>query len=93
MRISSVCLGMCLTAFGSVSWAQNSIIYETPPEVGQTTRQWLKVQREGGQASKLPQPLPGPVVTNIYQRYQDSFSHPIPEFFTGDDADASVLGQ
>ena len=42
---------------------------------------WLALQREGGQASLNKQPLSGPAMENIHQRYLDSFTRPIPERF------------
>lgn len=65
--------------------------HQAAPAVGDKTREWLSLQRSGQAASTQPQPIPGPVADKIYQRYQDSFSHPIPEYFAADDADASVL--
>ncbi len=62
-------------------------------EPGDNTRKWLELQRDGEQASTLPQPISGPVANKIYQRYQQSFTHPIPDTYTGDDADASVLSR
>jgi len=89
MRVPYMILGL---AFVSAS-----AIAETPQsgknvELGEQTRAWLDLQREGQAASSQPLPIAGPVAARIYQRYQDSFSHPIPEYFSGDDADASVLG-
>ena len=50
-------------------------------ETGEATRQWLDRERQGQQAAAQPQPLSGPVQEQIYERYQKSFSHPIPERF------------
>lgn len=46
---------------------------------GSTTRAWLELQRSGGQASPHKQSVSGPVMENIYERYKESFSHPIPD--------------
>ena len=43
------------------------------------TSKWLEMQRSGSQASKQKQTLSGPVMENIYERYKESFNHPIPE--------------
>lgn len=55
-----------------------------PDERGEATRQWLERQRQGAQASAKAQPLPGPVMEGIYERYRKSFSHPIPEHLGGE---------
>lgn len=46
---------------------------------GERTRTLLAVQRDGRLASPSPQALSGKVQGQIYQRYVDSFGHPIPE--------------
>lgn len=45
------------------------------------TETWLKLQREGEQASPRRQTLSGPAMDNINKRYLDSFTRPIPERF------------
>ncbi|MBY6209783.1 MULTISPECIES: DUF3613 domain-containing protein [Halomonas] len=46
---------------------------------GERTRGMLAAQREGRVASPSVQVLSGKVQSQIYQRYVDSFGHPIPE--------------
>lgn len=62
------------------------VIISQPPVTGQQTNQWLELQRSGDQASTQRQPLSGPIADRVYQRYSDSFSHPIPEYYTADDS-------
>lgn len=81
-------LSVLIALTSTPTWGQD--VSKRHPVAGEQTQDWLKLQREGSQASPLLQPISGPVASRIYQRYQDSFSHPIPEYFTGDDADASV---
>jgi hypothetical protein len=50
-----------------------------PTAVGDTTRGLLALQRDGRRASATPRPIDGPVAETSYQRYLDSFRHPIPE--------------
>lgn len=45
---------------------------------------WLQVQREGSQASSTPQRLSDAERELAHQRWLDSFSHPIPEFYERD---------
>ncbi len=49
--------------------------------VGAQTRSALELQRSGKAASNTPRPMSGAVAERTYQRYSDSFSHPIPESF------------
>lgn len=52
------------------------------PKQGEQTRQWLELQKNGHAASPNKQTLPGPAAAQIYQRYLNSFTHPIPEYFS-----------
>lgn len=83
--------GLCIL-FSTASWAETAT-NDKNPQMGEQTRHWLDLQSSGHAASSHPQTISGPVAAKIYQRYQDSFTHPVPEYFSGDDADASVLGQ
>lgn len=49
---------------------------------GEQTRHWLELQKKGQVSSPNSQALPGPAAAQIYQRYLNSFSHPIPEYFS-----------
>lgn len=51
---------------------------------GSTTRDWTNLQTSGSAASRTARPLPGDASKNIYDRYADSFKHPIPEKFDRD---------
>jgi len=51
---------------------------------GSTTRDWTNLQTSGSAASRTARPLPGDAAKNIYDRYADSFKHPIPEKFERD---------
>ncbi|WP_031431257.1 DUF3613 domain-containing protein [Methylomicrobium agile] len=57
-----------------------------PPKrsVGEETRRWLELQSSGAAASTTRQTVSGPVADAIYQRYVESFKHPIPEFYKSD---------
>jgi hypothetical protein len=52
--------------------------------VGEETRRWLELQNSGAAASTTRQTISGPVADAIYQRYVESFTHPIPEFYKND---------
>jgi hypothetical protein len=50
---------------------------------GEATRGWLEMQRSGAQAAVSPR-QPGAVATRVYQRYLETFDHPVPEsYFEG----------
>ena len=57
-------------------------------EFGAQTRNWLELQRSG-QAAAPPRSVSGAVASRAYQRYLDSFGHPLPAFFELDAAAAS----
>lgn len=51
---------------------------------GEATRGWLEMQRSGAQAAVSPR-QPGAVATRVYQRYLETFDHPVPEsYFEGE---------
>lgn len=50
-------------------------------DVGASTREWLDMQRSGKTAGPA-QRLSGAAEARVYQRYLESFTHPIPEFYT-----------
>lgn len=52
------------------------------PPVGKETREWLELQQSGNAASTESRPMTGEVADEVYKRYVDSFSHPIPEKFS-----------
>lgn len=48
------------------------------------TDEWLQIQREGSQASSTPQRPSAAEYELANQRWLDSFTHPIPDFFERD---------
>lgn len=48
-------------------------------KVGEATRKLLEIQAQGVAASPLQYAMPVAVAQKVYQRYVDSFAHPIPE--------------
>ena len=59
-------------------------------ERGTEARAWLDLQRGGSQASETPRPMSGQQAQNIHERYLESFTHPIPEFYR--DPDQAIVG-
>ncbi len=91
MRSLTLIVGLGLVFGAAAAGAEHRTDKNTA--TGDKTREWLALQREGHAASDQPQAVSGPVAAKIYRRYQDSFTYPIPEYFSGDDGDASVLGK
>ncbi|HEU4707773.1 MAG TPA: DUF3613 domain-containing protein [Methylophilaceae bacterium] len=44
-------------------------------------KSWLELQSSGKAASSQPQPLSGPAMDRVHERYLKSFSHPIPPYY------------
>lgn len=51
---------------------------------GSQTRYWLATQASGASSVPDPRPMPGEVASLVYQRYLNSFTHPIPERYEAD---------
>ncbi|HZR37148.1 MAG TPA: DUF3613 domain-containing protein [Nevskia sp.] len=51
---------------------------------GSQTRYWLATQTSGAYAVTDPRPMSGEAATLVYQRYLNSFTHPIPERYSSD---------
>lgn len=52
------------------------------PVLGADSHAWIDLQASGSAAAGAARPLPGEVADAVYQRYLNSFKHPIPEQFT-----------
>lgn len=64
-----------------------------PAATGAQTAQWLELQKSGTQAEGEARPMTGDVADAVYQRYLESFKHPIPESLSSsDDGSASSSG-
>ena len=53
----------------------------SPSGKGDATRAWMEFQTSGVAASQVDRPMHGQVAERVYQRYLDSFTHPIPDRF------------
>jgi hypothetical protein len=58
---------------------------ETPDmqkaEAQPSVKAWLELQSSGEAASEQPQPLSGPAMDRVHERYLKNFTHPIPPYF------------
>lgn len=82
--IGILCAAFVLTAAspasaGTDAHAEPAISVAGIP-FGARTREWLDVQRRTS-ADRTPRPLPSEAEARAFQRYLESFSHPIPERF------------
>lgn len=76
--------GLCL-ALASVASAADSNNASTPvaaPAIGDTTRAAFAIQRSGSQGGEAIL-LRGEEASLAHRRYLDSFTHPIPPYFSG----------
>lgn len=55
------------------------VVFVPVLKVGEATKKLLDMQARGTMASDKQYPMPVAVAEKVYQRYVDSFSHPIPE--------------
>ena len=84
MKTSVLSLALALTAISIPTLAEPEVEY-TPNSTFQTsTHRLLEQQRSGQNASTEEQHLSGKVSTEVYKRYVNSFSHPIPDRFSSD---------
>ncbi len=86
--IKLVCACLLLTASVTVAMAggeDRQYLYHHPSTMGEVTRDWLELQREGQQASASDQSHSPRVQDRLYQRYLDSYRYPIPENFYSPD--------
>ena len=61
--------------------AEGASTASTATGFGSSARGWVDLQASGSAASVTARPLPGDAATNAYERYANSFKHPIPESF------------
>lgn len=55
--------------------------HDRASEVGHATAAWLDLQASNREAAPEAAPMSGAAATLAYQRYLDSFRHPIPDTF------------
>ena len=51
---------------------------------GDSTRAWLELQKSGAAAPEDARPMAGEVADQVYQRYLNSYKHPIPDTYSRD---------
>ena len=83
--------GLVFSLAGLASAGGNAPAPTPAYEIGQETRTWLELQRSGRAAGR-PHPLSAEAANLSYQRYLQSFTHPIPEFYREPDEGFSIDG-
>ena len=58
-----------------------------------SAQEWLSLQAAGTAASSEPRPMPGEVADAVYERYVNSFKHPIPDQFRRQSTGGDTGGQ
>lgn len=91
LMASATLLATCAQAQApaGTSGAAEAATPATPPrvQVGDSTQRLLQLQR---QAQGAPRPIPGVQAGLSYQRYLESFKHPIPEYLRSTVSDGSA---
>lgn len=77
-RSVAMLLAFCFGAGVGVASAANPA--GLPPN-GEETRAWLQLQKSGNASLGAPRPMTGEVADQVYRRYLESFTRPVPEDF------------
>jgi len=78
----TVLLGMSTFVLPALAEPETGLVPDTnKTEVASPVKAWLELQSSGKAASSQAQPLSGPVMDRVQERYLRNFSHPIPPFF------------
>ena len=64
----------------AVTAASTAVADQPRSQIGDTTRDLLRMQADGSRAGTAL-PMLGEAASRSYQRYLNSFDHPIPEYF------------
>ena len=75
LPFQSLVLAACLTAPLALAHAAERETF------GEDARKWVDLQVSGDAAERSPDGMPGEIAERGWQRYVESFSHPIPERF------------
>lgn len=77
-------LWLILSTFALQALAESdttAVIEMRKMEVQSPVKAWLELQSSGEAASSQPQPLSGPAMNRVQERFLKSFSHPMPPYF------------
>lgn len=68
-----------LPALGAAMLALPALAQQSAAPAEGSARAWVELQKGGTAASPVARPMPGDLAERTYDRYAESFSHPIPE--------------
>ena len=72
---------MSITAAAALALLSAAAQAGDPPEQGEQTEKWLRLQRTNNATLGAERPMPGEIAEQVYQRYLKSFTQPVPEVF------------
>ncbi|NKF21425.1 DUF3613 domain-containing protein [Solimonas marina] len=79
-NVVMICAGLLCSA---PAFAETAATPAAPElAIGADARAWLDLQKSPSAQVMNTPPVPGEVATEVYQRYVNSFKHPIPEKFS-----------
>ena len=64
--------------------AEEAVVSKETNSPEPATHAWLELQRSGEAASPQAQPLSGPVMDKVHERYLKSFEHQVPMYYQHD---------
>lgn len=70
-----------ISAQASAEAEKESLLEGPNLEAQSPVKAWLELQSSGKAASTQAQPLSGPAMDRVQERYLKNFSHPVPPFF------------
>jgi len=73
--------GLALLAGSVVARAEDAT---SKTSIGAESDAWLELQKSGAAASTVERPLPGELADRSYDRYAETFTHPIPDSLVRD---------
>lgn len=80
---------MSLLLIATTAYAEETAKNEPSSPAEPATRAWLELQRSGDAASMQAQPLSGPAMERVHQRYLKGFEHPQPLYYKHDESISS----
>ncbi|HEX4871527.1 MAG TPA: DUF3613 domain-containing protein [Nevskiaceae bacterium] len=89
----SQCSSVLVLLLVSASLSAAEPVARANPEIGVQTQRWLELQNSNNAAQGTARPLPGEVADAIYERYVNSFRHPIPVQFERESFNTGSSGQ
>lgn len=82
IKHGALLLTLSTFALQALAESETKAVLETEKmEVQSPVKAWLELQSSGSAASSKAQPLSGPAMNRVQERYLKSFSYPMPPYF------------